>query len=165
MCISISIWQPSLIQSAFQNCKNKRMYLMHRRDKGWPSPGRLIAWIITLGAIGGGAFIVFGLGISFGNDRQYQWMTAIIFSFFTSLFFTQPLQVNILMNWNSKLPHYLYISDFIHAYSNTWDKISSSWFSLPYRRDWCLRSEMLMPSLHLLMKNHQRYIMILMIQQ
>ena len=76
---------------------------MHRRDKGWPSPGRLIAWIITLGAIGGGAFIVFGLGISFGNDRQYQWMTAIIFSFFTSLFFTQPLQVNIFMNhWNLK---------------------------------------------------------------
>ena len=90
---------------------------MHRRDKGWPSPGRLIAWIITLGAIGGGAFIVFGLGISFGNDRQYQWMTAIIFSFFTSLFFTQPLQVNILTKLSSKLPCY-YIIDVIYLYTN-----------------------------------------------
>ena len=138
---------------------------MHRRDKGWPSPGRLIAWIITLGAIGGGAFIVFGLGISFGNDRQYQWMTAIIFSFFTSLFFTQPLQVNLLMNWNSKIPyHLLLLMSFIHIQTLK-IKISSSWFLLPYSRDWWIKSELLMPSLHLLMKNHQWYIMILMIQQ
>ena len=92
---------------------------MHRRDKGWPSPGRLIAWIITLGAIGGGAFIVFGLGISFGNDRQYQWMTAIIFSFFTSLFFTQPLQVNISFTLKLETSSLFIIIDVIYPHSNT----------------------------------------------
>ena len=68
-----------------------------RRNKGWPGFCLILAWLLTLGCIGGGGFLVFSYGIMFGNDRTYQWVTSMLVSFFSSLIITQPLKVFIII--------------------------------------------------------------------
>jgi hypothetical protein len=54
---------------------------------------RFLAWVICIISILGGAFLVLAFGLAFGNDVTYQWMVAMITSFFTSFTLTQPLKV------------------------------------------------------------------------
>ena len=46
--------------------------------------------------IGGGAFLTLSYGLSFGNDRTYQWFTSMIVSFISSLIITQPIKVDFI---------------------------------------------------------------------
>ena len=64
-----------------------------RRNRGWPAFCRILGWFLCLACIGGGAFLVVSYGLTFGNDRTYQWMTSMIVSFFASLIITQPIKV------------------------------------------------------------------------
>ena len=62
-------------------------------DSSWPSFTKVIAWILAFACIGGGSFMVFAFGVTFGNDKTYQWVLSIITSLFTSIFVIQPTTV------------------------------------------------------------------------
>ena len=76
--------------------KTKKYQRSHSNsmDKPWPTIVVLIAWLLSFLCIAGGTFFIFALGINFGNDKTYQWLTAMITSSITSLLITQPLQVS-----------------------------------------------------------------------
>lgn len=54
----------------------------------------ILAWVLVLVCILGGIFVVFSYGITFGNDKTYQWVVAMISSFFSSVLITQPFYVS-----------------------------------------------------------------------
>ncbi len=58
--------------------------------------GWILAWLLTVICILGGAGLVFLYGLSFGNDVTYQWMVAVITAFFFSVFVFQPIKIVIL---------------------------------------------------------------------
>ena len=64
---------------------------------GWPSFACILGWLLCLVCIGGGAFLTLSYGLSFGNDRTYQWFTSMIVSFISSLIITQPLKILIII--------------------------------------------------------------------
>ena len=83
------------IESVLTFCTvfNWFQYLFFRRNAGWPAFCNIIAWILCMVCILGGAFLVLSYGLTFGNDKTYQWMTSMIVSFFASLLLTQPIKV------------------------------------------------------------------------
>ncbi len=52
----------------------------------------MLGWLICWVCIGGGAFMVMSYGLSFGNDKTYQWIVSMISAFFSSILLTQPLK-------------------------------------------------------------------------
>lgn len=54
----------------------------------------VLAWILTLVCIGGGLALVFFFALSFGNDKTYQFMVAMITSFLGSMLITYPIYVS-----------------------------------------------------------------------
>lgn len=52
-----------------------------------------LAWIICLATIGLSMFFVWAYGITWGNDRVHQWLSALIVSFITSFFILEPAKV------------------------------------------------------------------------
>ena len=92
----------------------KLAFNVFRRTVGWPSMGRIVAWLICLICIGGGAAIVFAFGISFGNDLVHQWVTSIITSIFTSLLLTQPIQVDDDIDFDNATLTLLFCVDYRH---------------------------------------------------
>ena len=39
-----------------------------------PWPFRILAWVLCVGLTGTSVFFVWAYGISFGNDKTYQWL-------------------------------------------------------------------------------------------
>ena len=72
--------------------KHQRAQLSNKKTP-WPAIVVLIAWFLSLICIAGGSFFVFALGINFGNEKTYQWVTAMVSSVFASLLITQPFLV------------------------------------------------------------------------
>ena len=54
-------------------------------------------YFFVLFLLGGGAFLTLSYGLSFGNDRTYQWFTSMIVSFISSLIITQPIKILIII--------------------------------------------------------------------
>ncbi len=50
----------------------------------------------TVSILGGG-FLAFAYGVSFGNDKTYQWMTSMLTSMFSSILITQPIKVMVMI--------------------------------------------------------------------
>ena len=63
--------------------------------KGWPGYAYFIGWIVVLLCIVGGMGIVALYGLSFGNNKCYQWVTAMVVNFFYQLFFESVVKVAI----------------------------------------------------------------------
>jgi hypothetical protein len=58
--------------------------------------GYILSWILCLLCILGGAFLVLSFGLSFGNDKAYQFMVAVIVAFMASIFIFQPIKVRLM---------------------------------------------------------------------
>ncbi|XP_059084074.1 uncharacterized protein LOC131881274 [Tigriopus californicus] len=67
-----------------------------KRDTSCPSVMLFLGWLVCLVCILGGAFVVFSFGLSFGNDKAYQWMVSMISAFFFSILLTQPLKIILI---------------------------------------------------------------------
>ena len=67
----------------------------NRHKSPWPAIVIIIAWLLSFLCILGGTFFIVALGLNFGNDKTYQWVTAMVSAIFASLLITQPLLVNI----------------------------------------------------------------------
>jgi len=67
-----------------------------RPDKSWSPVAVVIAWILSFICIAGGSFVVFAYGVTFGNEKSYQWIVSMITSFFSSVLITQPLKVALI---------------------------------------------------------------------
>jgi hypothetical protein len=80
-----------------------------RRIKAWPGFLQLLGWIICLICIIGGAFMVLSYGLSFGNDKTYQWMVSMFTAFCTSVIITQPLKIlalTVLISYCCRKPYF-----------------------------------------------------------
>ena len=55
---------------------------------------KIIAYIISFIFASVSLFFVAIKGITFGNEKVSKWLTSVVISFFSSILFTQPLQVN-----------------------------------------------------------------------
>lgn len=76
--------------------KRERTSDEEKRDKSCPSMMLFLGWLVCFICILGGAFIVFSFGLSFGNDKAYQWMVSMISAFFFSVLLTQPLKIILI---------------------------------------------------------------------
>ena len=47
-------------------------FFLISRDSSWHPAFSVLGWIICFVSIVGGAFLVFGYGITFGNDKTYR---------------------------------------------------------------------------------------------
>uniref|UniRef100_T1ISY4 PLAT domain-containing protein n=1 Tax=Strigamia maritima TaxID=126957 RepID=T1ISY4_STRMM len=67
----------------------------YRRNKPFTLPWwfRLIAWILCIGIIGATVFFLWAYGIQFGATKTKKWLTALVISFVSSVFITQPIKV------------------------------------------------------------------------
>ena len=65
----------------------------NRHKSPWPAIVIIIAWLLSFLCILGGTFFIVALGLNFGNDITYQWVTAMVSAIFASLLVTQPLLV------------------------------------------------------------------------
>ena len=63
---------------------------------GWHPIALAVAWLVCLLAIAGGAFMVFSYALEFGNDKTYQWMVAMLSSFFADVIIVQPIKILLL---------------------------------------------------------------------
>ena len=85
--------------------QNVKRNIKKTKDKKKKNPlsfpwwGKIIAYMLSMLFAGISIFFIIVKGISFGNDRCTKWLTSVIISLFTSVMFTQPLQVN---NQNNK---------------------------------------------------------------
>ena len=68
----------------------------------WPAIVIIIAWLLSFLCILGGTFFIVALGLNFGNDKTYQWVTAMVSAIFASLLITQPLLVTTYYFLNRK---------------------------------------------------------------
>ncbi len=75
-------WSPKRISSELKE-----------QSRSWPPFLRWVAWLLSLVLIFGGAFVVFGFAVQFGNDVTYQWMTAVITAFIATVLVTYPCYV------------------------------------------------------------------------
>ena len=66
------------------------------KPEGWPSWCYFAGWALTVLSITVGMGLVAAYGISFGNRRTYQWLTAMMVNFFWNLFVEQPIKVAIV---------------------------------------------------------------------
>ena len=64
--------------------------------KGWPGYCYFIGWTVVVLCILGGMGMVALYGISFGNNKCYQWVTAMVVNFFWQLFFESIVKVAIV---------------------------------------------------------------------
>lgn len=67
-----------------------------KRNKSWPSIGFIISWILCFVYILAGAGFVMLYALSFGNDKTYQWMVALIVTFLASVFIYQPIKILLI---------------------------------------------------------------------
>ena len=67
-----------------------------KRNKSWPSVGFIVAWVLCFVYIVAGAGFVMLYALSFGNDKTYQWMVALIVTFFASVFVYQPIKILLI---------------------------------------------------------------------
>jgi hypothetical protein len=56
---------------------------------------KFVAYFISLLIAGSCLIVVTIKGIEFGDEKAAKWLTSLLFSFFCSILFTQPIQVNI----------------------------------------------------------------------
>ena len=64
------------------------------RSRGLPGYCYFIAWILTFILIFGGVALVAAYGISFGNLKTYQWVTAMVVNFFWNIFIESLVKVS-----------------------------------------------------------------------
>ena len=64
-----------------------------RKPSGLPAYCYFIAWILTILFIIGGMGMVAAYGISFGNLKTYQWVTAMTVNFFWQIFIESVIKV------------------------------------------------------------------------
>ena len=75
----------------------------NKNKSPWPAIVIIIAWLLSFLCILGGTFFIFALGLNFGNDKTYQWVTAMVSAIFASLLITQPLLVTKYYFLNRKI--------------------------------------------------------------
>ena len=68
--------------------------IFFRKPSGLPGYCYFIAWIITVLFIIGGMGMVAAYGISFGNLKTYQWVTAMTVNFFWQIFIESVIKVH-----------------------------------------------------------------------
>ena len=61
-----------------------------------PWPFRILAWVLCVGLTGTSVFFVWAYGISFGNDKTYQWLASVIFSIFFDILVKEPVKVVVV---------------------------------------------------------------------
>ena len=66
---------------------------MFRKPSGLPGFCYFIGWILTILFIIGGMGMVAAYGISFGNRKTYQWVTAMTVNFFWQIFIESVIKV------------------------------------------------------------------------
>lgn len=77
---------------------------VQRSRRPWSVVVHVLGWLLAAACILGGAFLVFSYGVTFGNDKLYQWVVAEIFAFFGTILITYPVYVSNVM-WNRGLEH------------------------------------------------------------
>ncbi len=65
-----------------------------KKELKFPWWCKIIAYILSFAFGAVSAFFVIVKGIEFGNEKVTKWLTSVIISFFSSVFLTQPIQVN-----------------------------------------------------------------------
>ena len=69
------------------------MAVWEQVPEAWSAMFQVLAWVVTVICILGGAFMTLAFGLSFGNDKTYQWIVSEIFTFFTSVLIVYPCYV------------------------------------------------------------------------
>ena len=67
-----ALWQIDLYCILLQAERSPPVYREPKRKFALPWFFRLLGWFICLISILGGAFLVWGYGVTFGNDKTYQ---------------------------------------------------------------------------------------------
>ncbi|GFN94979.1 polycystic kidney disease protein 1-like 2 [Plakobranchus ocellatus] len=78
-----------------ETCSTTQVNLTPKKKKGFQLPWWcvIVAWMLLIICTLGSAALVTFYGITFQDEQAKEWITSLIFSFFTSVFITQPLKV------------------------------------------------------------------------
>ena len=62
---------------------------------------KIFAYLLSMVFAGVSLFFVIIKGIEFGDEKATKWLTSLIISFLSSILLTQPLQVNLLIEYKA----------------------------------------------------------------